>query len=162
VTRHRQIPAISSLQPRQPRTTRARVEEVIGFATVVGECSTHQIHAMTDHRALAEHEVTESTQREEFPCPSAWATDSRTGMPEPRKTHGGAAIFERTMRRLAVTIKVLVVTLVALIARAVTDGPGLAIDLSMGLIALILVGALYLWRQGHGLRAARRGERQRK
>jgi hypothetical protein len=117
---------------------------------------------MTDHWALAEHQATEPMQREEFPCPSAWATDTRTGMPEPRKTHGGDAIFERTMRRLAVTIKLLVVTLLALIARAVTDGPGLAVDMATALIALILVGALYLWRQGHGLRAARRDQRRRK
>jgi hypothetical protein len=64
------------------------------------------------------------------------------------------------MGRLAVTIKVLVVTLLALIARAVIDGPGLAVDLLMALIALILVGALYLWHQGHGIRSASRDQQR--
>jgi hypothetical protein len=50
--------------------------------------------------------------------------------------------------RLRVTIKLLVAMLLALIARAEIDGAGLAVDLSIGVIVLILVGALCLWHQG--------------
>ncbi len=64
------------------------------------------------------------------------------------------------MWRLSVTIKVLVVTLLALIARAVTDRSGLAVDLSMGLIAVVLLAALYLWHQGRRLRPSARDQRQ--
>jgi hypothetical protein len=65
------------------------------------------------------------------------------------------------MWRLGVTIKVLVATLLALIARTVTDGSRLAVDLSMGVIALLLLAALLLRRQGRRLRSPGHDPRQR-
>jgi hypothetical protein len=65
------------------------------------------------------------------------------------------------MWRLGVTINVLVATLLALIARAVIDGSGLAVDLSMGLIALVLLVAFYLRHEGRRLGASGRDQPRR-
>jgi hypothetical protein len=66
------------------------------------------------------------------------------------------------MWRLGVTINVLVATLLALIARAVIDGSGLAVDLSMGLIALVLLVAFYLRHEGRRLVASGRDQPRRR
>jgi hypothetical protein len=62
------------------------------------------------------------------------------------------ATYERTMRRLRVTIRLLTVVLLALVARSVTDGLNVAAVITGTAIALLLIAAAGLWRQGRRLR----------
>jgi hypothetical protein len=60
-------------------------------------------------------------------------------------------IYDRSMERLRVTIRVLSALLVALLARILSDGLTIAVGLSEALIALLLLAALGLWRHGRRL-----------
>jgi hypothetical protein len=61
-------------------------------------------------------------------------------------------IYERTMRRLRVTIPLLTVALLSLIARSVVSGLKIADVISEMVIALLLTASVGLWRQGRRLR----------
>jgi ABC-type proline/glycine betaine transport system permease subunit len=63
------------------------------------------------------------------------------------------AIYERTMRRLSVAIRLLTVVLLALVARSVIDGLNIADVIAGTAIALLLIASVGLWRQGCRLRA---------
>jgi hypothetical protein len=58
------------------------------------------------------------------------------------------AIYERTMRRLRVTIRLLTVALLALVARSAIDGLNIADVITGTAIALLLIASVGLWRQG--------------
>jgi hypothetical protein len=74
----------------------------------------------------------------------------------PGMNDGGRAMsqatYERTMWRLRVTIRLLTVVLLALVARSVTDGLNVAAVITGTAIALLLIAAVGLWRQGRRLR----------
>jgi hypothetical protein len=62
------------------------------------------------------------------------------------------AIYERTMRRLRVAIRLLTVVLLAVVARSVSDGLSMAGGITGTAIALLLISSLGLWRQGRRMR----------
>jgi hypothetical protein len=62
------------------------------------------------------------------------------------------AIYERTMWRLRVAIRLLTVVLLALVARAVIDGLDVADVVTGTAVALLLIASVGLWRQGRRLR----------
>jgi hypothetical protein len=74
----------------------------------------------------------------------------------PGMNDGGRAMsqatYERTMWRLRVTIRLLTVVLLALVAHSVTDGLNVAAVITGTAIALLLIAAVGLWRQGRRLR----------
>jgi hypothetical protein len=61
------------------------------------------------------------------------------------------ASYTLAIRRLNVTVRVLLVGLGALLARAVVDGVGVAVGLAAGIFATLLIVALVLLRQGRRL-----------
>jgi hypothetical protein len=61
------------------------------------------------------------------------------------------AAYERAMKRLRTYIFGLSAVLLALLARAVIDGPDLPVALAVTLTALFLLAAGRLWRSGAGL-----------
>jgi membrane-associated phospholipid phosphatase len=62
------------------------------------------------------------------------------------------AIYERTMWRLRVGIRLLAVALLTLVARCVIDGLNIADVIAGTVIALLLIAAVGLWRQGRRVR----------
>jgi hypothetical protein len=61
-------------------------------------------------------------------------------------------IYERTMCRLRVAIRLLAVVLLALVARGLIDGLTAADVISGTVIALLLIASVGLWRQGRRIR----------
>jgi hypothetical protein len=62
------------------------------------------------------------------------------------------AICNREIRRLRVSVGVLGAIELALITRAVVDGLNFANGLAEGLVALLLIASLRLWRTGRRLK----------
>jgi hypothetical protein len=69
------------------------------------------------------------------------------------------AVLDRAMRSLRVCIRALSAVMLALLARAVIDGPSPAVVLTGALIALLLLVSGMLWQYGRRLEA--RGETSR-
>jgi hypothetical protein len=67
-------------------------------------------------------------------------------------------IWEREMRRLRVSVRGLIAVLWALGVRMLIDGLTVATALSGAIIALLLLAALLLIRQGHRLALSRASE----
>lgn len=61
------------------------------------------------------------------------------------------AVWERVMRRLRVSTRLLSAVLLALVARAIGSGLGFAVELSATIVAFLLLVALLLTRQGRRL-----------
>jgi hypothetical protein len=61
-------------------------------------------------------------------------------------------IYDREIRRLRVSVGVLSAIELALITRAVVDGLNFANGLVGGLVALLLIASLRLWRTGRRLK----------
>jgi xanthine/uracil permease len=62
------------------------------------------------------------------------------------------ATYERTMRRLRATIRLLTVVLLALVAHSATDGLNVTAVITGTAIGWLLIAAVGLWRQGRRLR----------
>jgi hypothetical protein len=62
------------------------------------------------------------------------------------------AIYDREIRRMRVSVGVLSALELALITRAVVDGLNFADGLAEGLVALLLIASLRLWRTGRRLK----------
>jgi hypothetical protein len=62
------------------------------------------------------------------------------------------AIYDREIRRLRASVGVLTAIELALITRAVIDGMIFANGLADGLVALLLIASLRLWRTGRRLK----------
>jgi hypothetical protein len=66
--------------------------------------------------------------------------------------HFPDAIYDREIKRLRVSVGVLSAIELALITRAAVDGLNLANGLAEGLVALLLIASLRLWRTGRRLK----------
>jgi hypothetical protein len=62
------------------------------------------------------------------------------------------AIYDREIRRLRASVGVLTATELALITRTVVDGLNFTNGLAAGLVALLLIASLRLWRTGRRLK----------
>jgi hypothetical protein len=62
------------------------------------------------------------------------------------------AIYAREIRRLRASVGVLTAIELALITRAVVDGMSFANGLAEGVVALLLIASLRLWRTGRRLK----------
>lgn len=58
------------------------------------------------------------------------------------------SVWERTMRRLGVVIRLLAAALLALCARILTSGPNFPSELAAGIIAALLIASTLLARHG--------------
>lgn len=88
--------------------------------------------------------------------PDAWSEERQRLRTVGATPAGGSPgidrlVWERVMRRLHVTARLLAAVLLALAARMILGGPSLVIDLMTAVTAAILLASLLLIRHGRGL-----------